>query len=769
MDPASQFPGWNRWCLRAAGGLLLAGLAMVFLLPSDWLFGWSGADLGQQFLAWRAFAAASLRAGHLPLWNPYTYSGEPFLAGFQAAVFYPPNLFFLVLPLCRAVNLSLLLHAFILGGGLFRWAGRRGFHPGAAALCGFILPLCGPVFPHFYAGHLSNLCTLAWAPWMFAGLERWQSRGERRGLLEAGAAVALQVLAGQMQYVFYLGVAALVHAGARALADPSARRRALPGLAAAYLLGAALAAAQLLPGLAAAGEGLRQQRLDPIVAGEFSLPPENLLTLAAPGFFGGSAGQLYWGGWFSWEMSLFLGVSGLLLLLVAAGDPAHRRETRLDLAAAALLLWLALGSHTPLFRLLYDFAPGFGRFRGWSKFSFPAALFLVLAIGRGADALLRLRRPPRAVALAGFALGGVGAAGGALLAAQPARIAPLLAHVRDEAESYLEAGVFTAPETIRAAGGAAGRSLATAGILALAGSAALALSRRRPRAGLALLALLPVEMLAFASTQSGHFHLADAAHPEIRAFLQAHPGDYRIQNLLAPNNGFLVGASDLWGDDPAVLRRYAEFMTYTQGGDPDHANQQLIFGRATPLAALLRLRFVFYAHPTDGLRVYESAAPLDRVQLVSDFQVLPGRNALLAALAAPGFDPRRTVLLEREPDPRPAPATDPGRVRVTASSADHFTVEADLAAPAILLVTDAYSRDWHARALPGSSQAAYDVLPADYVVRATPLAAGRHRIQFDYEPRGLAAGLWVSALAWAVWAALWLRNWPPGPSGPAPV
>jgi hypothetical protein len=44
-------------------------------------------------------------------------------------------------------------------------------------------------------------------------------------------------------------------------------------------------------------------------------------------------------------------------------------------------------------------------------------------------------------------------------------------------------------------------------------------------------------------------------------------------------------------------------------------------------------------------------------------------------------------------------------------------------------------------------------MAADYVVRATPLAAGHHRIQFDYEPSGLAAGLWISGLAWVVWAA----------------
>ena len=44
-------------------------------------------------------------------------------------------------------------------------------------------------------------------------------------------------------------------------------------------------------------------------------------------------------------------------------------------------------------------------------------------------------------------------------------------------------------------------------------------------------------------------------------------------------------------------------------------------------------------------------------------------------------------------------------------------------AVAVLLVTDAYAKGWRARALPGSAQATYDVLPADYTLRGIPLAA----------------------------------------------
>ena len=205
MDPLPRPRDWNRVCQGAGAGLFLAFALALFLLPPDFLIGTARADLGQQFLAWRAFAAASLRAGHWPLWNPYNYAGEPFLGGFQSAVFYPANVLFLIFPLCRAANLSLLVHLFILAAGMYRWAARRGVHPLAAGLAGLLLALSGPVFPHLYAGHLSNLSTLAWAPWIFDGLEDWTRGGTRRSLLLASAAVCLQILAGQMQYAVLHG------------------------------------------------------------------------------------------------------------------------------------------------------------------------------------------------------------------------------------------------------------------------------------------------------------------------------------------------------------------------------------------------------------------------------------------------------------------------------------------------------------------------------------------------------------------------------------
>jgi hypothetical protein len=47
-------------------------------------------------------------------------------------------------------------------------------------------------------------------------------------------------------------------------------------------------------------------------------------------------------------------------------------------------------------------------------------------------------------------------------------------------------------------------------------------------------------------------------------------------------------------------------------------------------------------------------------------------------------------MLETTPDPAPAPTIEPGTVKLVNSSTDHLTIEADLPAPAILLITDPY-------------------------------------------------------------------------------
>ncbi|MEI6315135.1 MAG: hypothetical protein WCO89_09715 [Syntrophus sp. (in: bacteria)] len=166
------------------------------------------------------------------------------------------------------------------------------------------------------------------------------------------------------------------------------------------------------------------------------------------------------------------------------------------------------------------------------------------------------------------------------------------------------------------------------------------------------------------------------------------------------------------------------------------------------------------------------------VALVQDWQVAGSRGEIFRELGKPTFDPRRTVILEKAPwfdkltmsggpltssvEPpilslsKDKPAPMPGHVKSDAKNTcavldrggDYLTIKANLAAPAILLITDNYSRGWQVRSLKPGAQKEYEIMPANYTLMAIPLAAGEHSLRVEYRPLPFVIGAWVSAISW---------------------
>src|SRR5207237_9486221 len=114
-------------------------------------------------------------------------------------------------------------------------------------------------------------------------------------------AVAMQVLAGFPQYVFYTGLIAGLYSALRLIGNRN--WRLIVPLLVIYFGGALLAAVQLLPAFQTTTETTRGLRLPYEFASAVALPPENFITLFAPDFFGRL--ESYWGRWYLWETSLF--------------------------------------------------------------------------------------------------------------------------------------------------------------------------------------------------------------------------------------------------------------------------------------------------------------------------------------------------------------------------------------------------------------------------------------------------------------------------------
>jgi hypothetical protein len=267
------------------------------------------------------------------------------------------------------------------------------------------------------------------------------------------------------------------------------------------------------------------------------------------------------------------------------------------------------------------------------------------------------------------------------------------------------------------------------------------------------------EMFAFAHSTLTTFSLEETIPTAAREFLAAHPGDYRTLNLVEfqSNSAIASDAHDISGYDPIMLKRYAQLIGYSQGYSPDAAGMyDVTFSRFGQMLDLTRLRFVFVPVVVDGrnqVQILEEPGALSHLQFVSDWTRIVDRDQILSTLNSEAFDPKKTAILESEPDPMPQSGLADGTARILDRDSDSMLISAQVTkpGPGLLLVTDCYSRYWRAVALPQSNQRSYQVLPAGYAFMAIPLAAGSHLFRLEYRPSGYTVGRWISLGALATY------------------
>ena len=732
--------------------ITLAMFGDVLFTDSGRILSAPGLDLYAGELTGLDFVYRELGNGNLTLWNPHVFSGSSMLS----TALYPPHFLHLLLPLAPAVNAGIALHVLLTGFFMYLWAAHRRLHPLACLLTAVLLMFSGPYFMHVFAGHVGNLGAMTWAPLIFFAIDGMMDRPSRKWALLGIFAVAMQILTGQYQYVYYMAIAVCLYGGGR-LFSLVKRKYVILGLLAIPAGSLLLTAFQVVLVLTSSQEGVRGVGVAAGFASMFSFPPENLITFVAPFFFGNIQDFPYWGRCYLWEMCLFTGASGFFLALYGAVSGERRMRQGL-IAMIMILVILALGAHTPLFKILFDWLPGFNKFRGTSKFMFFASLFWILLAGYGLDRLIRqeifLRKFFVIPLTAALIMGGMAAWIFSTATATAGSLwGGIVRFVANTGESYFPFSLFKNGAFLSEASrfSALGLGVAAGSCLIVAGLLFLNRSSRRAIYVLTLVAV--IEMFTFARLNRPTFAYNDLLIPQFKAFYQAHPGDYRVLSFVNANTAMSTGAQDIWGYGPMAMGRYVQFMAWTQGADPDTATTYLKIRQYHPLFKMLRLRYIF-TPGEKGVTVQEYPDWMPRISLVQDWRVAGTRKEIFQELGKQTFDPRRMVVLEKAPTPGPASA--PGHLKsdgkntyaVLDSASDHLTIKANLAMPAILLITDNYSRGWRVRSLNPSFQSQYEIMPANYTLMAIPLAAGEHLLRVEYRPLPFVIGAWVAAIAW---------------------
>lgn len=823
----------SRPFVKSAGLQFAALLLLVFggclLLYHQIVFGGKALyfdDIYHNYYVFLEFVSRSLRAGELPVWNPYLFGGVPQIAGLEPPIFYPFCwIFFVGLPYQLALALNLICHHLLAAAGVYLLGRAYGWRWLSASLGACCFSFSGLMVSMHKFHPLQN--TVAWLPLVFWAGHRLLTRQRLQDLALFAAVYGLQVLSGHLEIVYFESLLLLAYGAGLLLQRPALRGWRVWALAlAGGLLALGLSAIQLLPALLYLPHSIRQGGLDSGSAMSWSQHPWMLPLLLLPTWpLAAPVGIADFFGHTRYGSLLFFLVPylGWPAWLFAAGGlslpwPVQPRRRLYWGAVLVLALLLACGKYLPGYELLLKL-PGLAFFRFPSKWLVFASLALSLLAADVFDALLDGPARMRRLGLVALAAAGLGLLGGLLIRAGgcDAWLPALATSWRPEL-SAAQAGLWVQPL----------RDLLAAGCLnAALISLLLALwtwmQRRYRSALLAGLLLLGVGLELGRSgseslwyTEAGHFEQASplarwlaplAQGSQVRMLVLAHADlppdfepeltqdqalramDYMHQSLI-DNYGLLSGLRNSDGFWPA--RSFQSAFLFTVYGEALQYGQ-LSFRRQ--LEALTATRYILAVNPNATLEaafasqpayrrlrdepltrvtVWENRDWLPRARFQTQALVVPERGQMIAALADPaasGFKLHEQVLLLDDDAFKAARAAVPDQ-----ESADkHWThpeftldrnntveVSFETNTPGYLVLADQNLPGWKA----------YDkgrevpILLANYMQRAVRVGPGKHRVRFEYQAPGFIAGAAISGLSLLI--LIGLLGWRRSPPRPAP-
>jgi len=330
----------------------------------------------------------AFRAGELPLWTPDIFMGAPLLANPQLGTFYPLNWITAPFNAPEAVELSILLHLFIAGLGVYglynNTLGKDEQSSLPALLAAVLFTFGGYV--SYHVEQINQLQGLAWMPILFL-LFHLAVTGKRLLLYSLLLAMgfSLQLFTGHTQTVFITGIGLGFYAlglGIAAIGGQSTPQnhirsvgRPLLILAIPSVLALILTIPQILPTMELTGWSNRQGGFNVQQATAFSLPPDYIPRAVLPSYNGQFLG----------EYGTYLGVIGLVLAILGAiqKPSSEKRTLRWMWVAIALIgIAFALGRFNPLYLLLAEL-PGFNFFRVPARWLSLFSLAIAMLAGLG--------------------------------------------------------------------------------------------------------------------------------------------------------------------------------------------------------------------------------------------------------------------------------------------------------------------------------------------------------------------------------------------------
>ncbi|MBI5123504.1 YfhO family protein [Candidatus Roizmanbacteria bacterium] len=161
-----------------------------------------GPDVIKEAFPWKVLVIDQFKKGQLPYWTPYNFAGNPVMANFQSAVFYPGNIIFLLLPFINAWTIFIFLGLFL--AGLFTYLFLRELQIGKlpSIFGGIIFAFSSYMVVWVEYGNITH--TYLWLPLVLFFTERLIKSFTKKSLIFLILVLLLSLSGGYIQGYFYI-------------------------------------------------------------------------------------------------------------------------------------------------------------------------------------------------------------------------------------------------------------------------------------------------------------------------------------------------------------------------------------------------------------------------------------------------------------------------------------------------------------------------------------------------------------------------------------
>ena len=291
-----------------------------------------------QTYPWRNLAVFNIKEGNLPLWNPYSFSGQPLLANIQSSTFQVFNIFFFIFPFKIAWSIQIILPPILTSLLMFFFLRNLKISPVASVFGGFVLPFSGFFIAWLTWGTI--VTTAVWLPLILLSLNKLFNKQSVLWFFIIVFSASQTIFAGHAQTALYVFLATLMYFAFLIYKFRKLTPTVLTIVA--LILGILVSSVQLLPALEFIKLSAREvdqsyypQRPD------WFLPIQHFIQLIAPDFFGSPTTYNYWGVWNWAEFVSFIGIIPLALALLTILKKKPHAIFFIFLAVISIILALA--------------------------------------------------------------------------------------------------------------------------------------------------------------------------------------------------------------------------------------------------------------------------------------------------------------------------------------------------------------------------------------------------------------------------------------------